>query len=115
MRRVLSVFLAVILMCSLSLVGCGQKKAESSSAAIDIAKTMETAEQKAQYLVGQAKTFYNSKEFQGAVDIAQYILRYIDQDSQEAKALLDKAKTALESAAKSAMEDAKKSFGDFGK
>ncbi|MFC1667723.1 hypothetical protein ACFL0P_07715 [Candidatus Omnitrophota bacterium] len=111
MRNVISVVLMCGLIFGLALAGCGQAKQESSSAAINVAKGMETVEEKAQYLVGQAKAFYSSKEFQGAVDIAQYILRYVDRDSQEAKALLDKAKSALESAAKAAVGDAKKSFG----
>ena len=100
---------------SLSLVGCGQKKATSSNEAIETAKSMETTEQKVDYLTKQAKAFYNSKEFQGAVDIAQYILRYLDKDSQAAKDLLEKAKSQLTGAAKGAMEDVEKGLGDFGK
>jgi len=114
MRRVLlSVFL-LGLFAGLLLVGCAQQKAASSKEAIETAKAMETAEQKAAYLIQQAKAFYNSKDFQESVNIAQYILRYVDKDSQAAKDLLDKAKEALASAAKGAVEDVKKSLPGLG-
>ena len=74
---------------------------------------METTEQKADYLLKQANAFYNSKEFQEAVNTAQYILRYLDKDSQQAKDLLQKAKEALASAAKGAVEDVKQKFEGF--
>ena len=70
MKRAL-VFAAVIcLAVSLTLIGCGAPKAESSREAIKTADTMETVQGKTDYLIGQAKAFYNSKEFQGAVDMA---------------------------------------------
>ncbi|MCK4859218.1 MAG: hypothetical protein KAS87_01530 [Candidatus Omnitrophica bacterium] len=100
---------------SLVLVGCGEKKVASSNEAIQTAKSMETTQEKVDYLTKQAKAFYNSKEFQQAVDIAQYILRYVDKDSQAAKDLLEKAKDALASQVKGAAEDVKKRLGDFGK
>ncbi len=113
-KPILSVVCAILVL-GLIVAGCGAKKAESSKAAIDQAKTMETVEQKVDYLVGQAKAFYNSKEFQGAIDIAQYILSYLDKDSQQAKDLLNKAKEALQAQAQKLAEDAKKGLADFGK
>ena len=102
---------------SLVLAGCAQEKATSSKEAMETAKSMETVEQKADYLIKQAKAFYNSKEFQQAVDITQYILRYVDKDSQEAKNLLEKAKEALVAKAKEAaggaVEDVKKKLPGF--
>ena len=115
MKKSFITIMALGLFFGLILTGCGAKKAESGSDAIKTAKTMETAQEKADYLVGQAKAFYNSKEFQDAVDVAQYILRYVDRDSQAAKDLLQKAKDALTAQAKSAVEDAKKKFSGFGK
>ena len=115
MSKLFIVMLTGCLVLTLSLLGCGQKKTTSSSEAIQTAKGMETVEQKVDYLIGQAKSFYNSKEFQQAVDIAQYILTYLDNDSQAAKDLLERAKNELTAAAKGAMEDVKKGFGDFGK
>ena len=114
MKKVLLVTLVLGLFSGLLLVGCAQEKAESSKEAIATAKAMETAEQKAAYLIQQAKAFYNSKDFQEAVNTAQYILRSVDKDSQAAKDLLQKAKDALASAAKAAVEDAKKKLPGFG-
>lgn len=115
MKKNFILIMVLSLVFGLILTGCGAKKAESSREAISTAKTMETSEEKISYLVGQAKAFYNSKEFQGAVDIAQYLLRYVDKDSQAAKDLLQKAKDALTAQAKSAVEDAKKKISGFGK
>jgi len=106
-------FFAIIIL-GVLFAGCAQEKATSSKEAIDTAKSMETAEQKADYLIKQAKAFYDSKEFQQAVDIAQYVLRYVDKDSQEAKNLLEKAKEALAQAAKGAVEDVKQKLPGFG-
>ena len=115
MSKLFIVMLAGCLVVALTLAGCGEKKVASSNEAIQTAKSMETAQEKVDYLIGQAKAFYNSKEFQGAVDIAQYILRYVDKDSQAAKDLLEKAKNQLTAAAKGAVEDVKKGLSDFGK
>ena len=115
MNKLLVVMFAGCLVVGLILTGCGEKKVASSKEAIQTAKAMETTQEKVDYLIGQAKAFYNSKEFQGAVDITQYILRYLDKDSQAARDLLDKAKSQLTAAAKGAVEDVKKGFGDFGK
>ena len=101
----------VCLAASLMLVGCGAEKAGSSQEAIANAKTMDTAQAKTDYLIGQAKAFYNSKDFQGAVSTAQYVLQYLDKDSQAAKALLEKAKTDLAAQVKQAAADLQKSFG----
>lgn len=114
MKKYLFAILIFILSLTLLLAGCGQNKAASSKEAIDTAKSMETVEQKADYLIKQAKASYNSKEFQEAVDISQYILRYVDKDSQEAKNLLEKAKEALAQAVKGAVEDVKKTLPGFG-
>jgi len=95
MTRLLTIILVGCLVLGLGISGCAQKKAASSTEAIEISKSMETVEQKANYLIGQAKAFYNSRNFQEAVDIAQYVLRAVDKDSQEAKSLLEKAKEAL--------------------
>jgi hypothetical protein len=95
MKKVTGLVVVMGLICALVVSGCGARKAETSKAAIETAKAMETTEQKAAYLVAQAKAFYNSEEFQGSVDIAQYVLRYLDRDSQEARQLLEQAKDAL--------------------
>ena len=115
MNKLFVMVLAGCLILSVSLVGCGQKKTASSNEAIQVAKSMETTKEKVDYLIGQAKAFYSSKGFQEAVDITQYVLRYLDKDSQAAKDLLEKAKNQLTAAAKGVVEDIKKGLGDFGK
>ena len=95
MKRTLIAVLAVMFIAA-SAVGCGQQKASSSSEAISRAEMMESMQAKKDYLVGQAKAFYNSDEFQQAVDVAQYILKNLDKDSAEAKQILEDAKSMLQ-------------------
>ena len=105
MRKSLSIILVVAFVLGFVALGCGPKKAGSSQEAIETSKTMQTVQEKADYLVGQAKAFYNSKDFQGVVDTAQYILTYLDKNSEEAKSLLEKAKGQLKEAAGKALGD----------
>ncbi len=115
MRKSLVVALTVGLAVSFALAGCGPQKSGSSTEAINTSKAMETVKEKTDYLISQAKAFHNSKDFQGAIDIAQHVLSTLDKDSAAAKDLLAKAKSALEAKAKSAAEDVKGALGDFGK
>ena len=110
MKKSLVCLMVLCLSVSMVLVGCGPEKAESSSAAIQEAKTMQTQQEKVDYLVGQAKAFYSSKEFQGAVDVAQYVLTYLDKDSTQAKDILEKAKVDLQKQLSQKAEDLKKGF-----
>ncbi|MCK5306034.1 MAG: hypothetical protein KAJ66_02790 [Candidatus Omnitrophica bacterium] len=118
MKRGLVIIVVCCFMFGLGIIGCSEKKVASSNEAIEASKSMETTGQKINYLIGQANTLYSSKEFQGAVDIAQYILRYVDKDSQEAKNLLEKAKEALIAKAQEAVsavtEDVEKKVPGFG-
>ena len=111
-KKGLCMLMVLGLALSFTLTGCGPKKAESSSAAIETAKTMQTTQERVDYLVSQAKAFYNSKDFQEAIDIAQYVLSALDKDSQAAKDLLEKAKKALTEAAEGAVEDVKNKVMD---
>lgn len=104
-----------VLCLSIALIGCGAKKEVSSQQAIEKSKAMQTVEQKVNYLIGQTKAFMSSKEFDQAVATANYILRNLNANSQEAKNLLEKAKNAIAAQAKSAAADVKKQFGSFGK
>jgi len=108
-KGIVSALVACLFLSSI-LIGC-TKKATSSSEAINVAAGMQTVQQKADYLVAQAKAFYSSKEFQQAINVAQYILANLDKDSLEAKDLLAKAKEQLAAAAKSAATDVKSKFG----
>jgi hypothetical protein len=94
--------------------GCGPQKEGSAQEAIDAAKAMETVKEKTDYLIAQAKAFYNSKDFQGAIDIAQYILSYLDKDSSSAQDLIEKAKNALMEQAQSAADSLKGGVESFG-
>ena len=115
MKKGLIVIVALVLSLSITLVSCGPKKEASSSDAIKIAKSMDTLEEKTNYLIGQAKAFYNSKDFQDSVEIAQYILRYLDRDSAEAKSLIEKAKNAIAAKTQKAVDKAKQGMMDLGK
>jgi len=112
-NRIVTVFSVCVAMALIA--GCGAPKAGSGQEAITNAKTLETAGEKVNYLVAQGKAFYNSKEFQEAVDIAQYILTHLDRDSKEGRDLLEKAKNELSKQVQSALQDAKKNFKGFGK
>lgn len=111
MKRLFIFAISLVLVSGLVLSGCGTPKAESGKDAIETAKAMETVKEKTEYLIGQAQAFYDSKEFQDAVDVAQYVLRYLDRDSQAAKDLLQKAKDELAAQAKAAAGEARKNFG----
>ena len=114
MRKLLLII--VILLCvSIAVIGCGAKKEVSSNAAIEKSQALATVQQKVDYLAGQAKAFVNSKQYDQAVSVAQYILSNVDRNSLEAKSILEKAKTELAAQAKAKMEEMKKQFSGFGK
>ncbi|MFC1807636.1 hypothetical protein ACFL0T_04635 [Candidatus Omnitrophota bacterium] len=109
--KLFKLFLVCLMGLSLISIGCGgSSKTESSKAAIDYAKTLETVQAKSDFLVKEAKAFYKSEKFQDAVDTVQYVLRYLDKDSTDAKALLEQAKKELVAKAQSAFDQAKKGF-----
>lgn len=111
MKKLFTLLVAIFLGCSLILTGCGENKTGSSQEAIDYAKTLATVQEQTTYLVGQAKAFYNSKEFQNAVDTTQYVLRYLDKDNPQAEQLLAKAKESITAQLKLKAEETKKKFG----
>lgn len=91
--------------------GCA-KKAASVSEAIESSKALKTVQEQANYMISQAQAFYNSKDFQQAIETAQYVLSNLDKNSQGAKDLIEKAKAQLKAAAEKAVGDAsKKLFG----
>ena len=115
MKRFLLLMICLVCVVSFGLSGCGPQKASSPQTAIEHAKALATVSEQVNYLISQAKAYYNSKEFQGAVDIAQYVLKYLDSDSQAAKDLIAKAKEAISAAASAAAETAKSKLGSFGR
>lgn len=84
---------------------------ETSMQVIEAAKSLETTQQKIDYLVEKAQGFFDSEMFQEVVDTAQYILTYLDKDSLAAGDLLTKATDALASKAKGSLGEAVKKFG----
>jgi len=92
-----------------------QKVAATAQEAINYAKKIEDVKAKKDYLIAQAQNFYKSEDFQQVVDVAQYVLAYVDKDSAEAKNLLDKAKKELQAAVDGAVTDVKDKMGSFGK
>jgi len=75
-------------------------------------KVLSGTAEKVSFLLAKANEFYNSEQFQKAIDAAQYVLQYLDADSQEAKDLLAKAKDALVAAASDKLEEAKTGIGE---
>jgi hypothetical protein len=86
--------------------GC-TKKLASVSEAIQNSQALKTVQEQANYLISQAQAFYNSKEFQQAIQAAQYVLSNLDKNSQAAKDLIEKAKAQLQAAAQKAVGDVK--------
>ncbi len=110
MKKTLAVIISLVLLTSIALVGCGPKKEASSQDAITKAQAMATVKEKVDYLAAQAQSFYNSKDFQNVIDVAQYILGSLDKDSQAAKDLITKAKNALAAEAQKAVNKVKSSI-----
>lgn len=123
MFRPLIAFLAVAVL----VAGCGQQaKTANSSQAIEQAKTMKTVDEQVKFLVAEANAFIGSKQYQDAVNAAQYILASLDKNSQEAKGILEKATAELtqvaqekvaqaQATANKAMDDMKTKLGTIGK
>jgi hypothetical protein len=97
------------------LLGCAKSdKQVSSAAAIQAAEAIQDAQGKLNYLIGQAKSFYNSKEFKQAVEVAQYILAKVDQNSLTAKQILQDATAKLQAMANQAVSDVKQKIDSLG-
>jgi hypothetical protein len=110
MRKIFAVLVVGMFSAALLVAGCAQKKAASSSEAIDSAQAMKTVEEKVDYLVGQAQAFYNSKEYKDAVTTAQYVLTNLDKESRKALEILEKAKKDMAGAAQKALDDFKQTL-----
>jgi len=84
------------------------KKEESSSQAIEKSKTFASMQEKTNYLIGQAKAFYNAKEYRQAIGISEYVISNLDRNSMDAKNIIDKARQELESEVKRKADEMKK-------
>ena len=114
MEKFLTLTVTLVFILGLGIVGCGQKQAANSQAAIEQSKTMKTADEQAKFLVNQANSFISSKQFDQAVETARYVLSKLDANSQEAKATLQRATDEMKKAAQGAMNDMKKKIGGIG-
>ena len=85
-----------------------QKVAKTADEAIKFAKTLEGVQQKKDYLLAQAQSLYNSEELEEVVEIAKYVLEYVDNDAPKAKQLLEKATKDLEAMASGGIDQAAK-------
>ena len=93
--------MVLIVLSAVILAGCSQPpKAANSEQAIQQASNMPTNEGRINYLISEANAFIDSKKFDEAINIAQYVLAYLDKQSQEAQSILEKAKTELAALAK---------------
>ena len=90
-----------------SLQGCNQQKAASSQDAIQQSQAIKTVDEQVKYLVSQANTFINSKNFDEAIKISQHILQDLDSNSQEAKTILEQAKAGLKKIAEQKVAEVK--------
>jgi hypothetical protein len=98
---------AVMLMGLMSAVGC-EKPVASSSQAIQHAEALKTPEQRAEYLVRQAKAFMKAKSQQEAIKTLHYVLASVDPRSDAAKNLLAQADAQLAADAHAVVGDTKK-------
>jgi hypothetical protein len=88
--------LILVLFLSLALAGRAQQKATSSKEAIETAKATEAVKREPVYLLKQA-WLYQLKGISASYT-SQYILRYLDNDSQAAEGLIEQARDVLVSA-----------------
>jgi hypothetical protein len=117
MKMKVTGFLAVMALSGLVLYGCGRggtPPAANSAQAVQTSKTIESKPDQINYLLGQATHFLDSKEYQQALDTANYILTKLDSNSDSAKTVVMKAKSGLQKTAQSAVTDIKKKLGATG-
>lgn len=109
--------MSVVTMLALGVMvaGCSQQKAATASEAIEQSKAQGTVEKQVDYLVGQAQAFVSSKNYDQAITVANHILANLDQNSEKAKQILEKAKADMKAVAEGAVNDMKNAIGNVGK
>lgn len=108
MRKSIAVLTVACLALSLGLVGCAQQaKSANSSEAIESAKAMDSVESQIQFLVSEANGFINSEKFDEAIQTAKYILSNLDQNSEDARSLIEKAQAEIKAMAQQKAEELK--------
>lgn len=110
MKKILFLSLVACLIWSMFITIGYTENPVSAKEAIQQSQTFKTVQEKAQYLIQQAQSFYKSKEFQQAIETAQYVLNKIDPKSKQALDLIEKAKVRLQANAQKAVGDLKNKF-----
>ena len=122
-------FLSLVssLIFTLTVFGCSQQQSTtSSSQAIEKSQALSSTQEKVNYLIQQANAFINSKNFEEAISTAKYVLANLDQNSSQAKSILQRAQEELKKLAEQklgevkadankAMDDVKNKLGNLGK
>jgi hypothetical protein len=115
MKKTLILALALTVSFTVGTSAWAQQKMLTVDESIQMVKTMQTAKQKADYLINQAKAFYSSKQFQQAVDLAKYVLSNIDKNSAGAKNILKDAEKQLAALAQQKVGDVKNAISGSAK
>ena len=106
---------AVCCMAVFILAGCVQQpKTASSNEAVNQAKQLETVEAQVKFLVKEANAFVSSEKFDEAIKTAKYVLSELDQNSLEAKTIIEKAQAELKRMAEEKAQEMKDKLGAFG-
>lgn len=87
-------------------------KAASCADALEKAKNFPL-EQKAEYLIAQARQFLDAHEWKEAIAAAQYVLKEIDERSPQAQKMIENAQAQLAAQAKTAIGELGKMLQDF--
>jgi hypothetical protein len=111
MKRI--VIFIFFLFLTISIIGCEERKMPSVSEVINESRSLETVNKQLDYLIQEARDFYNSKEYKEALELAEYILTYLDQHSEQALDLIEKIKNHLSDITASTAEDIKKMLDSF--
>ena len=102
--------LVAALLAPVLLEGCSNR-ATTSSEAIQHAKTLGTPSHQEEYLIVQARAFFNAKNYQEAMTTAQYVLASVDGRSQDAQSVLEQVKRQLAKDTEAVVGEAKASVG----
>ena len=110
MKKATITLVIVCIAFSTALVGCGPKKVATPKEAIETAKTMDATKARENYLVAQAKAFYEAKDYKGAIELSKYVINFVDKNSKSARGILQKAKEDLSAQMRQAAKELKKKF-----
>lgn len=86
-----------------------------AKAAIAASASKPTVKEKTDFLVAQAQGFMNTKNYQEAATVVNYVLSKLDANSPQAKSILDQAKAQLSAKMQGAMSNAMNKLGVWNK